>query len=156
MLQRNYRPHHGSPPLCFLTVEAMDLTASPRSPLCFPSDEATVLPASPRTPLQISPIPEFNLLVTPPVISGERERPRLVYSRRRPNRAKPHVDDDAAAADLAGPLQSAEDVAVVPAAPSSLLHLATASLQLIRKMLQRPFLRWMWEPLIYPLILFFF
>jgi hypothetical protein len=40
------------------------------------------LPASPRTPPS-PPIPEFNLLVTPPLQSQAPVRPLLVYSRRR-------------------------------------------------------------------------
>ena len=48
--------------------EVMEFPTSPRSPLCFFPEEATVLSASPRTPHSSSHIPDFSLLVTPPLL----------------------------------------------------------------------------------------
>ena len=60
---------------------ATESPASPRSPLFFPTDEATVEPASPQSPP--SPVPEFNLLVTPQLQPKNPAKSLLVYSRRR-------------------------------------------------------------------------
>lgn len=65
------------------------LPASLRLPLCIFPDEATDLPASPRTPPSSSPIPDFALLVTPPLCSQTPVKPLLVYSRHRFHPSRP-------------------------------------------------------------------
>ncbi|XP_066385309.1 leucine-rich repeat extensin-like protein 5 [Miscanthus floridulus] len=94
------------------------LPASPRSPLCFFSGEATDLPASPRTPSSSPPIPEFSLLVTPPLCSQAPVKPLLVYSRRRFHHSRTPVGGEAAAAAvIPSPASLVGDVVAVTAAP---------------------------------------
>lgn len=76
------------------------LPASPRSPLCFPFDEVMEMPASPRTPPPSPPIPDFNLLVSPPLQSQAPVKPLLVYSRRRFHQSGISAVGDEAAVSL--------------------------------------------------------
>ena len=125
--------------------KATESPASPRSPLLFPTTEATVEPASLQSPS--SPIPEFNLLVTPqpqpkilakPLLVYSRRRsrcaakPLLVYSRRRPRRSSrgPSPTSSPAVDVAAAPVPLAADVVADCTAPSPavLVDATTASL----------------------------
>ncbi|XP_066350825.1 uncharacterized protein [Miscanthus floridulus] len=132
------------------------LLASPCSPLCFFSGEATDLPASPRTPSSSPPIPEFSLLVTPPLCSQAPVKPLLVYSRRRFHHSRTPVGGEAAAAAvIPSPASLVGDVVAVTAAPPLAITLgdpATSTVTTppaaatVPRRPQRCFFRWPWLP----------
>lgn len=113
------------------------LSASPHSPLCFFPGEATDLSASPRTPPPSPPIPDFGLLVTPPLRSQAAGKPLLVYSRSRVRPTKIVAIGDAAA----------------DASPPQMLLLRRLQLLLLRRLQllllwppRRPWLLLLWPP----------
>lgn len=135
-MDSTFGPQKGVGPSCVGTpVEATEcLLASPRSTLCSFPDEATDLPASPRTLPPSSPIPDFALLVTPPLRSQSSVKPLLVYSRRRFHHPKIPMGENAAAAAVplvaaaAQPLASTQaDMEGPPSAAATVLPQAAAT-----------------------------